>query len=338
VKKIIKRLGFCIGVLVAVSAVAAYRLQAFDLDLGSRGQVILFKSQGDQLEGTLLMPAEQPSPPVVLIVHGDGAQDRWSGDGYAPLVNYLLSQGIAVFSWDKPGVGASQGNWLAQSMDDRAAEAVEALKRLRGVPSLKHSPMGFLGFSQAGWVVPQASGPARADFAVLVGPAINWRNQGFYYLSQRLKSQQLPPDEVARQVQREIQAFDAEFTQAAAESPCAATCTRQDFERRNSHADARSAIAAMQTPVMILMGAQDRNVDPDDTLGTWDTSLPDQTLRCIRKVPSATHGLLRSSGFDYQLASEWPWYTTAIFLMSGHRAYASGALESIATWVLDRKC
>lgn len=100
---------------------------------------------------TLLLPGEYKIPPVVLIVHGDGAQNRWSDDGYAPQVNDLLDQGIAVFSWDKPGVGASQGNWLAQLMVDRAAEAAAALNPLRSEPILTNSPMGFLGFfRQAG--------------------------------------------------------------------------------------------------------------------------------------------------------------------------------------------
>lgn len=267
-EKNIKRWLVSLAGLTAVCVFVIYRLQTFDLDIESRGQAIAFKSGGDQLEGTLLMPRDRQAPPVVLIVHGDGAQDRWSDGGYAALINFLLSQGIAVFSWDKPGVGASQGNWLAQTMDERAEEAAQALQRLRSVPSLKSSPMGFLGFSQAGWVVPQASALAHADFTVLVGPAINWRDQGFYYLSQKLRAQKVSPGQIAKQVRREANAFDAEFTQAVAESPCAAVCTREDFERRNALADARSAISLMHTPVMVLMGEDDRNVDPDETLNT----------------------------------------------------------------------
>lgn len=76
-------------------------------------------------------------PVAIHLVHGDGPQDRWSEGGYIPLVKFLVSQGIAVFSWDKPGVGNSTGNWLAQTMSDRAEEAVLALKKLREQPELK---------------------------------------------------------------------------------------------------------------------------------------------------------------------------------------------------------
>ena len=332
-----KYLALCLAGLIALGMLTAYRLQAFDLS-SHPSRTLVFKHADDRLEGTLVLPRQRQSPPVVLIIHGDGAQDRWSADGYAPLLNYLLDQGIGVFAWDKPGVGASQGNWLAQSMDDRAAEAAAAMKRLRNEASLKHSPMGFLGFSQAGWVVPQASEWAHADFAVLVGPAINWRDQGLYYLRHRLTAQQLPPAEVSKAVQHEAASFDALFTPATAALPCTAPCTREDFERRNALADARTAIASMHTPVMILMGEMDRNVDPEHTLAAWAEQLPDDTARCIRQVPAATHGLLRSSVFDYQLSSQWPWHTKAIFLMAGYDAYAPGALKTIASWIRVRKC
>ncbi len=76
----------------------------YDFDLSGYGQQrsISFKHNNDVLMGTLIMPPGKVSPPFVLLVHGDGPQDRWSEGGYIPLVKFLVSQGIAVFSWDKP--------------------------------------------------------------------------------------------------------------------------------------------------------------------------------------------------------------------------------------------
>ncbi|MGF7483967.1 hypothetical protein [Providencia sp. SP181] len=61
------------------------------------------------------------------------------------------------------------------------------LKKLREQPELKKSRGGYLGFSQAGWVVPQASQLTTTEFAVLIGAAINWRDQSIYYTGQRIK-------------------------------------------------------------------------------------------------------------------------------------------------------
>ncbi|MGF6189376.1 alpha/beta hydrolase family protein [Serratia sp. 2723] len=328
--------GLCmVSFLVVFSFI---RLSEFELADNGHQRIIRFEHHQSLLEGTLILPPGKISPPLVLLVHGDGAQDRWSAGGYIPLVNFLVSRGIAVYSWDKPGVGASSGNWLAQSMSDRAEEAASALRKLKQEPELNHSDIGFLGFSQAGWVVPNASQQVKTDFVILVGAAINWRTQGIYYMGQRLKSEGLSAENIVKAKQREATAFDWQFTEEAAASPCSSGCTRQDFERRNSHADARKDISAMQTPVMILMGEDDRNVDPHETISVWSEDLPAKTPRCIRLVADSTHGLLRSEWFDYQLSSQWPWWKQGGFLLAGQQAYSPGSLSAISSWVLNQQC
>ncbi|MDP9705158.1 MULTISPECIES: alpha/beta hydrolase family protein [Rahnella] len=312
----------------------------YDFDLSGYGQQrsISFKHNNDVLVGTLIMPPGKVSPPFVLLVHGDGPQDRWSEGGYIPLVKFLVSQGIAVFSWDKPGVDKSTGNWLAQTMSDRAEEAVLALKKLREQPELKKSRGGYLGFSQAGWVVPQASQLTTTEFVVLIGAAINWRNQGIYYTGQRLKVEGRSLNDIQDAKKHEAVAFDRQFTEEAAVLPCHSQCTRQDFERRNSLADATKDISGTHTPVLILMGQDDRNVDADETATVWAKALPAGTPRCIRQLPGATHGLLRSEWFDYQLASQWPLWKQGLFLLSGRYSYSPGALRTVSSWILNQNC
>lgn len=314
------------------------RLSDFELSGEGQQRTISFKYNNDVLEGTLILPSDKVSPPFVLLVHGDGPQDRWSEGGYIPLVKFLVSQGIAVFSWDKPGVGGSAGNWLAQTMSDRAEEAASALQNLREQPELKKSRGGYLGFSQAGWVVPQASQLTTTEFAVLIGAAINWRNQGIYYTGQRLKAEGHAMPYILEAKKYEAQVFDRQFTEQAATLPCNSQCTRQDFERRNSRADARKDVSVLQTPVLILMGKDDRNVDPDETVAVWAETLPSGTSRCIRELPGATHGLLRSEWFDYQLSSQWPLWKQGLFLLSGRYAYSPGALRTVSSWILNQDC
>ena len=38
--------------------------------------------------------------------------------------------------------------------------------------------VGYLGFSQAGWVIPIAATQSNPDFSVIIGGAVNWRDQG----------------------------------------------------------------------------------------------------------------------------------------------------------------
>lgn len=323
--------------LILVSGIVLHGLSAFELP--ERAQQNITFSLGDaHLEGTLVLPDNTPNPPVVLLVHGDGAQDRWSDGGYLPLVNALVSQGIGVFSWDKPGVAASSGDWLAQTLRDRAAEAVAAVHTLRARPELKASRLGFLGFSQAGWVVPYASQQSAADFIVLIGPAINWREQGFYYMQQRLAAQGAAPPAIATAIAAERTTYSQRFTPQAVAQPCASRCTREDFERRNALSDARQDITAQRVPVMVLMGDRDLNVSSKETLTVWSRLLPVATSRCLREIKEASHGLLRAQWFNYQLSEQWPRWTQWGFLAAGQSAYAPGALDAIAEWILDRRC
>lgn len=73
------------------------RLSDFELSGYGQQHTVSFKHNNDVLVGTLILPPSMVSPPFVLLVHGDGPQDRWSEGGYIPLVKFLVSQGIAVF-------------------------------------------------------------------------------------------------------------------------------------------------------------------------------------------------------------------------------------------------
>lgn len=326
-------------IFVFLTLLFLYRLSTFDLTDYPDQRIILINYNQDSLEGTLLYPPNMDhSPTVVILVHGDGPQDRFSNGGYIPLVRNLLKNGIAVFSWDKPGVGLSQGNWLAQSMRDRANETAFILEILRQQPELKNSKIGFMGFSQAGWVIPHASQLSKPDFTLLLGPAINWREQGFYYTYQKLKLAGWDNLHIESELQHNRTDYDKTFTQAETLKPCQSICNRLDFERRNALIDATEDIAEMASPVMVLIGEDDINVDPFQTVQVWSSALPKQTPHCIKIVKNSTHSLLNSRWFNYQQTSQWSWWREALFILAGSFAYSPDVLNDITDWVLHQQC
>ena len=150
-----RRARIVIAAVLALSAAIAALLcfsglRDFSLESATT-RTLTFHAGSDRLSGTLILPRDVAAPPVALFVHGDGPQDRYADDGYQPFINQLLDQGIGVFTWDKPGVSRSAGNWLDQSMQDRAAEAsrlpARALRTRRGcrqgrLPGLLASGLG----------------------------------------------------------------------------------------------------------------------------------------------------------------------------------------------------
>jgi uncharacterized protein len=146
---------------------------------------VRFTCMGAQIAGTLDLPPGRGPFPAVAWVHGAGESARLPYDG-APLVQALVDSGIAVFSYDKRGVGESEGeccpgdygqfNLLAADVDGAVAALVSRTE-------IDPNRIGLFGASQAGWVVPLAAvrSNGRVAFTVLVdAPAVSTGEEDLY--------------------------------------------------------------------------------------------------------------------------------------------------------------
>ena len=92
-------------------------------------------------------PAEATVAVVLVDGSGDGTLEDW---GEWP--TRYAGCGAVVLSHDKPGCGGSPGDWMTQSLTDRAQESLAAVHVLRAHPSVDRRPVGLVGVSQGGWV------------------------------------------------------------------------------------------------------------------------------------------------------------------------------------------
>jgi dienelactone hydrolase len=145
-------------------------------DLGDHREVgVHFTCEGAALAGTLYLPDATGRFPAVVWVHGSGEQPRlpYEADIVAPLVE----DGIAVFSYDKRGVGESEGDCCTSPGQYNlvAADADGAVLALRSRADIDATRVGLYGASEAGWVVPLANSrlPEPVAFTALVaGPTV----------------------------------------------------------------------------------------------------------------------------------------------------------------------
>jgi len=309
-------------------------LSDFDLT-GYSIREVLFEIDDAVLSGTLVMPIDATAPPIALIVHGDGAQDRFSDGGYLPLINTLVDAGIGVFSWDKAGVGASTGNWLDQTMEDRADEALAALQAISALDDINLDQIGFLGFSQAGWVLPRVANQTVPAFTVIVGGAVSWRDQGTYYSRVRMASEGVAEEVIEQRLADRNLRNDALFGAPAAAPPTTdMDPARFRFVAGAYWEDSTDFISGMTGPVLAIWGEDDLNVDARSDSATFQEQLMPLTEdRRVVMVPDATHGLLRADLYNYQLPSDWPWYLQYVFLGMGRDAHAQQSLDQIVHWV-----
>ena len=145
-------------------------------------QDVKFESQNVSLAGSIV----EPKKPVaaVVIVHGSDPVKR-----EMEFAERLAKEGIAVLTYDKRGVGESGGVYVGPSVGTNnidpvnltllAQDANAAVAIFQTYLKDKKIPIGLVGFSQAGWIIPMAASKnPQIDFMVLFsGPIITTLEQ-----------------------------------------------------------------------------------------------------------------------------------------------------------------
>lgn len=121
---------------------------------------VKFVSNGDTLAGTTLIPNHPFA--ALVIVHGSGQEKRMME--FAAL---LANNGIAVLTYDKRGIGESGGVYAGPEVGTNNVDSanlnllsldasIAANTLLANLPT-NHIPLGLIGGSQAGWIIPLAA-------------------------------------------------------------------------------------------------------------------------------------------------------------------------------------
>ncbi|MBL4673250.1 MAG: alpha/beta hydrolase [Arenicella sp.] len=270
---------------------------------------VVFQNGEDSLSGHYLVPTSGKPRAVILFVHGDGPLG-YDAHGYYPLIwTRLLKQGFAIFSWDKPGVGKSTGNWLAQSMKGRQKEVQSAITFIRNSYGYSGDQVGLLGFSQAGWVVPAvANNNSDVGFVVGVGFALDWLQQSWYLTRVRMENQGVHPDVIdeayASHVKdlkflRQEHSYD-DYRKRYAHTSELMSEARYQFILRNFRVNATSDYIGLTQPILLLLGDKDLNVDILNTKEVVEKLTEGQQNIQISIIKNATHGMLNAKHFNQQ--------------------------------------
>jgi dipeptidyl aminopeptidase/acylaminoacyl peptidase len=268
---------------------------------------IKFKHQRNTIVGTLHLPDTSKPYPVIIFVHGDGAQDRFSGGAYVIMMNHFLNNGIGVFSYDKAGVGDSTGNWLHQSMSDRAKQIIEAVKTLSIREDVISNKIGLLGFSQAGWVLPKIAKKGYGiSYAIIVGGAINWMEQIDFYEPNQLKYLgYIPKDDPSEAM--------------------------QTFIKLNKNSDATEDLKKVDIPLLGVFGEDDLRVDAKKSYEVYSEIFRNKKESKMLLIPNATHEILNSKYYNF--LSPWTTLAKIQYFIEGENAYNHDYMKTLIEWV-----
>lgn len=107
---------------------------------------VTFANEQNVLAGTLYLPKEGKLRPAVVLLTGSSRNPR--GPLLSRIAKHFAQHGIAVLHYDSAGTGHSTGNAVLQSRDDRAREAISAVRFLRKQPSINPKQIGLWGGSE----------------------------------------------------------------------------------------------------------------------------------------------------------------------------------------------
>jgi len=253
------------------------------------------------LTGTLALPNDYSGKlGLVVFVHGDGEINASYDDGYKPLWEKLASVGYASLSWNKPGINGSSGNWLNQSMDDRAQEVINVINWTKYLPEIDSERIGLWGSSQAGWVIPKVVKENKnIAFSILVAPAINWISQGQYNTRKTLLKEGHSEGEIKEVAEYATQVLDLLKSQSTydkylkiANKDAFISKDRWNFIKKNYQSDATEDLKYFNSPVHLVLGGQDINVDVNNTELIYRQNVQSNLLS-VSFLPNADHSMLK---------------------------------------------
>ena len=228
-----------------------------------------FTCGGAVLAGTLYLPNGTGSHPAVVWVHGSGEQPRLN---YGAVVAPLVQGGIAVFSYDKRGVGESEGECCPSGHYNLlAADADGAVLALRARADIDPARVGFYGASEAGWVVPLADARLSTPvaFTALVdGPTVTTGEEEVWSKA----------------------AGEDDPGLLTAEKK--AEATQRLEEAGPSGFDPAPYIARMRTPGLWLYGGADKSIPTDRCVAILERLKREGKDFTIEVFPAAGHGLV----------------------------------------------
>lgn len=269
------------------------------------------------LTGTLILPEKYSGTVgLVVFVHGDGPINDTYDDGYKPLWEKFASAGYASLSLNKPGIDGSSGNWLEQSMEDRAQETISAINWAKSLPMIDTQSIGLWGASQAGWVIPKIVREVPdIAFSILVSPAVNWISQGKYNTRLEMKQQGFSEYEIQAKEHDNAQVLQLLNERASyedylriADSEDLISRERWTFITKNYQSDATEELSYFNAPVHLVLGGQDINVDIEETERIYREKIP-ASLLSVSYFPNADHSMLSKKNAASPLRA----YLTAVF-------------------------
>jgi len=147
-----------------------------------RKERVTYHNGDTLLSGILWLPGNPDPHPALVIVDGSG---KTTAERMEASIRVFVDLGFACLSYDKRGVGDSEGKYLGGLDIDiplLASDVVAGVNYLKTRKEVDNSQIGLLGQSQAGWIIPVAAAESEdVSFIVIFSGATVTLGEEDYY-------------------------------------------------------------------------------------------------------------------------------------------------------------
>lgn len=281
-----------------------------------------------RLPGTLTVPEGEGPFPVVVLVHGSGANDRDEAVGayktFRDLAVGLAAQDVAVLRYEKRTREYQFQTYYDEEFTvnkETVDDALAAVKYLSSEEAVDPDRIFVVGHSQGGMVMPRIiegdSNGAIAGSVIISSPSeplediISWQVE---QQLERMRELGLPPEQL-EQVEQQKAAWD-QMHEVLKNEEMGVAELQQLFGASNGYwwADFRNfyggELAKQQEgPLLIMQGENDSQV-PLEQLDGWKEALADRQDVEYLQYPKMNHFLVEvnqpSTGMEYAIPANIP--------------------------------
>jgi len=239
------------------------------------------------------------------------------------MLERMLQAGYAVFSWDKPGVGKSTGQLSeARLLHERAQILLDAIEVMKARPDIDPHRIGLEGGSQAGYVMSLALSMSQ-DIAFMICnscPGMSGADQSTYQPMALALCTGTPGGQADRRREllaeldaaRTYETYDQyvhyrrvidELFSTASAAPRGygfGVVPEEAWQLNDPEIEAWwnpiEVIRHTAIPVLVLLGDQDRRMDPLQAASAWQKALREtgNPRSRVELFPNANHDLIVS--------------------------------------------
>lgn len=289
------------------------------------------------LPATLTLPKGAGKFPVVVLVHGSGANDRdethvnAANKPFKDLAWGLASKGIAVLRYEKRT--KQHGSKFAANNkftihDETVNDALLAVELLRKTEGIDKQKIYVLGHSLGGYVIPRIGKRDKQIAGLIVFAGLTRpiedvfleQNNYFAMLDGTISKEEQTALDSLKQLAAKIKSLKESDLNSSEFYIGAPAAYWLDLKNYNPPAEAKS----LRQPILILQGERDYQVTLTD-FQNWKTALKDKQGVTFKSYPQFNHLFMTGTGTP----------SPEDYKMTNH--VSAEVISDIADWILKAK-